>query len=57
MQGNVSFVYGLRQSDLFLVIRESWIYYCKLFVNIFHEIELSYYFPHDYETPKLQTNE
>ena len=57
MQGNVSSVYGLRQSHLFLAIRKRWIFYhYKLFVNIFHEFDLSYYFSHEYETSKLMDN-
>ena len=48
------FVYGIRQSHLFLAIRKRWIsYHYKLFLNIFHEFDWSYYFSHDYETSKL----
>ena len=47
MQGNVILVSGLRQSHLFLAICKRWIsYHYKLFVNIFHEFDLSYYFSH-----------
>ena len=56
MQGNVSFVYEVRQSLLLLAICKRWISHqlfvkltYKLFVNIFHEFDLFYYISHDYE--------
>ena len=57
MQGNVSFVYELRQYHLFLAIRKRWISRdYKLFINIFHEFDLCYHFSNDDETSKLMDN-
>ena len=53
MQENISFIYGLKQSHLSLAVLKRWIsHHYKLFVSIFHEFDLSYYFPTTMKHPK-----